>query len=277
MNSSALKTLLAASPPWTMGILNVTPDSFSDGGLHAEPDAAIRHAAALAEAGAHIIDVGGESTGPGSLPVDAEEEWRRIGSVIEAASANSRVSVDTYKAEVAEQALRRGASIINDVSALRCDPNLGRVIREFGAFVVLMHSKEPDDSPHASAGEARYTDIIADIREFLCRAVERALGCGIAEDRIIIDPGMGRFISHRADDSWELGARLEELRGSDLPFPLLISASRKGFLGGSLSGRDPLSQLFHLAAVVKGADIIRTHNPGMLGDFLSSWRRLKMV
>lgn len=275
MTSDAVESLLSTPKPVIMGIVNTTPDSFSDGGQFVGAEEALEHAARLLEGGAAVIDIGGESTGPGSKAVSAQEEWARIGKVVEKLALRCVVSVDTFKSKVAEKALNCGASIINDVSALRFDPNLGRVAAEHDAFVVLMHSKEADQSPHASAGDRSYANVIDDIAQFLSRAVDRAASAGIGENRIILDPGMGGFLSRQAEVSWELVERLEELC-SRLPFPFLISASRKGFLGGALADRDPLSALVHLAAIVKGAKIIRTHNAALTAQFIESWKRLSM-
>ncbi|MCB0346832.1 MAG: dihydropteroate synthase [Bdellovibrionales bacterium] len=279
MNTAGVKNLerlVAAEPPLFMGILNTTPDSFSDGGEFTEPEAAAAHAETLMRAGAAIIDIGGESTGPGSSAVNAEEEWRRVEGAVAAISNRCILSIDTFKSDVAERALKLGAAVVNDVSALRYDPRMGQVAAEHNAYVVLMHSKELDDSPHASQLERAFSDVINDTTEFLERAVERAVSAGIERNKIIIDPGMGKFVSADPEISWEIVARLDELKRS-LPFPILLSASRKGFLGGAVSQRDPISQLLHLAAIAKGAKIIRTHNVAMLSEFFGAWKRLKMV
>jgi dihydropteroate synthase len=260
--------------PWLMGVVNVTPDSFSDGGAFLSPQSAIDQAWHLARAGADVIDIGGESTGPGAEAVGAEEELRRIRPVVAALAKEMPLSVDTYKAEVAEFALRAGARMINDVSAVRADPEMAGVLKRHECLVVVMHSKESPDHPGATTSEKHYGDIVAEIAEFLKERIAFLSARGIDPRRIIVDPGMGRFLSGDPEHSWDVRRRLDELKRRLGGAPLLIGASRKGFLGGRPEGRDPLSQLAGLAAWLKGADIIRTHDVAMARDFLQAWRKL---
>lgn len=256
-----------------MGVLNVTPNSFSDGGRYFDTASAMTHAdGSLATS--DIIDIGGESTGPGAAPVPAEVELARVLPLVQTISERRRVSVDTYKAVVARRCLEAGAFMVNDVSALRGDPDMCSVVRDFHAQVVLMFCKERGSLPHVSDEDRVYTDPIVEIGDFLAKRIDYALRGGIAAERIIIDPGMGSFISTRHEVSWEVLARLDELIERFAPFPLLIGTSRKGFLGGPLSGRDPLSQLTALAAAEKGASVIRTHEPAMMRSFIDAWRLL---
>jgi dihydropteroate synthase len=271
---SALEKLLSQESPQIMGVLNVTPDSFSDGGLHLGTDPAVDRARGMLAEGAAIVDIGGESTAPGSKPVSAEEELRRIDGAVRALAGECILSIDTYKAATAEACLAAGAAMINDVSALRADPRMTDVLRESGAFVVLMHSQQEGREPHAGRAERHYRDVTAEVADFLRARVDAALSGGIAERRIVLDPGMGRFVSHLPEYSWTLLAELDRLIGLVRPFPVLVGPSRKGFLGGKLAERDAVSQLAGLAAALKGAKIVRTHCPGMAREFLSAWARL---
>lgn len=255
-----------------MGTLNCTPDSFSDGGLFTDTSTATAHAEKLFAEGAHLLDIGGESTAPGRAPVDAESELARIEPVVAKLASRFFLSIDTYKRSVAERCLSLGARLINDVTALRAEPEIADVVREHEAYVVLMYSHQDGDKPQVAQGEAEYEDIIETIASFLSRRVEFALSQGIQESRIVLDPGMGGFLSPNPKYSWELIRRFPELRERFLDFPFLIGTSRKGFLGGAVQERDPASQLSALFAVQGGADIIRTHNVGMANEFLSVWR-----
>lgn len=264
-----------------MGILNVTPDSFSDGGHYLSPEAAAQRASAMVSEGADIIDIGAESTAPGSSPLSAEEEWRRLEPVLHAlfsapslsapsSSAPLLVSVDTYKASVAERALKLGAFMINDVSGLRADPAMAEVVASHSAYLVIMHSKEVGSHPHASDAPRHYEDIVSEIAAALRSAALKAEAAGVKADQIILDPGMGRFISLNPADSWELLRRYGELCESLRDYPVLVATSRKGFLGGTLDERDPVSQLTALHALTSGAKIVRTHCPGMMRTFLGA-------
>jgi dihydropteroate synthase len=269
--SSAKKTFPAA--PKIMGILNLTPDSFSDGGKFLDLAESMSQARLLASGGAEIIDLGAESTAPGSRPVSAEVEIQRLAPVLPLLTAESMVSVDTYKSQTARYALENAARIINDVSGLMADPELPFVVRDFDAQLVIMFNKESGKLPHASSSAREYSDVVQEIADELLGRVDRAVSAGIPSRNIILDPGMGKFISHREEYSWELLARLEELVLKLRPFPILIGTSRKGFLGGALAERDSLSQLTALAAALKGVSYIRTHNPTMMREFWLGWMR----
>ncbi len=257
-----------------MGILNLTPDSFSDGGQFASPAEALSKADGLLAEGAATIDIGGESTAPRATPITAAEELWRIEEVVKALAPRAFVSVDTYKSAVARRCLEHGARMINDTSALRADPEMAAVVRDFDAYVVLMHSKNDGPLPHATLVPKLYHDLVSQIAEFLKSRIDVALDAGIAMERIIIDPGMGAFISTDPEDSWKVLANLDRLRDCGVTAPILIGTSRKGFLGGALEERDPLSQLSALGAVLKGASIIRTHNVAMARSFLHSWIKM---
>jgi dihydropteroate synthase len=237
-----------------MGVLNVTPDSFSDGGQFIEPAAAIEHARRLAAEGADIIDIGGESTRPygGMRPVTAAEERARLESILPAAATiGVPVSIDTMKASVAAWALEAGASIVNDVWGLQRDPDMARVVAEHGAPIIIMHNRESADPA---------IDIINDVSEFFSRSLEIAWSAGIAHDRIVLDPGIG--FGKTPEQSLACIARLDEWRGFDAP--LLVGASRKRFVA-SIVPSEPMDRLggslaAHLLAAENGAAIIRVHD-----------------
>jgi dihydropteroate synthase len=255
--------------PLVMGILNCSPDSFSDGGLASDACAAAERLADLCREGADIIDIGGESTAPDRFPISAALEVSRIEAAVARAASSAFVSVDTYHAATAKRCLELGARMINDISALRADPDMTAVVAEHRAFVVLMHAKD-GPLPHASRTPREYTDVIATIRDFLSRRIEHACSAGIDPKRIVLDPGMGLFLSPDPRYSFEVLSRFAELADYFSEFPLLIGTSRKGFLGGSLAERDPISQLTALYAVERGAAVIRTHNVRMARAFLEA-------
>jgi dihydropteroate synthase len=243
-----------AGRPAVMGVLNITPDSFSDGGKYLEPAAAIEHARQLAAQGADIIDIGAESTRPygGMQPISADDERARLEPVLPAAAAlGIPISIDTMKASVAAWALEAGASIVNDVWGLQRDPDMARVVAEHGAPVIIMHNRNSADPA---------IDIIADVSEFFSRSLEIAWEAGIAHERIVLDPGIG--FGKTSEQSVACIARLDEWRGFDAP--LLIGASRKRFIA-SIVPSEPSQRLSgslaaHLLAAEKGAAIIRTHD-----------------
>jgi len=241
-----------------MGILNITPDSFSDGGLYLEKDKAIERARRMVSEGAHIIDVGGMSTRPGSMPVDQDEEIRRTLPVIEAIadSVGVPVSIDTCRAEVARKALNAGASIVNDISGLRSDPDMASVAAEAGAPVVVMHMK---GTPLDMQKDPRYEALIPEILDSLRESIRIASSAGI--DQIIVDPGIG--FGKTFDQNLEIINRLDEF--VLLGRPLLVGASRKAFLGAILDGAPETDRLEGTAAVVaasilRGAHIVRVHD-----------------
>jgi dihydropteroate synthase len=240
-----------------MGVLNLTPDSFSDGGRFMEPAAALEHAQRMIEEGADILDLGAESTRPGAAPVAPAEQWRRLEPVLcELAASGRCVSVDTRSAEVARRALAEGAAIVNDVSALG-DPAMPGVVADAGAGLVLMHMR---GTPDTMQQQASYEDVTREVLEFLRARVAAARAAGIREECVAYDPGIG-FGKH-LEHNLELLARLEELRV--LGRPLVIGASRKSFIG-HVSGAPPDGRLAgglaaHALAVWGGASVIRTHD-----------------
>ncbi len=247
------------SQPLIMGILNVTPDSFSDGGRFESTAAAIATARQMVGEGADIIDVGGESTRPGAAAVDAAEELRRVADVIEALAGDTDVviSVDTMKAAVAREAIQRGAHIINDVSAMTHDTEMVDVAGEFGAGVVLMHMQE---SPRTMQQSPHYGDVVADVREYLAKRIADATRAGLARETLAIDPGIG--FGKTAEHNLQLIAQLEQFTA--LGQPLLVGLSRKRFLG-TLTGTPVEERLAGSLAglagsVLHGANIMRVHD-----------------
>ena len=259
--------LLPPPAPWIMGVLNVTPDSFSDGGRHLAVDGAVAQARAMLADGAHCLDIGGEATSPGTAPLDAAEELARIEPIVARLAGEAVLSIDTYHASTAAHCLELGARIVNDVSALRVDPAMADVVREHGAALVMLHAKD-GPLPHASDRPRAYGDVVREIGDFLEERVDHALACGIAAERLVLDPGWGRFVSLDPDDTFALLRRFDELVVRFRPIPLLVGTSRKGFLGVPLADRDPISQLTALAAVARGAAFVRTHAPRMMRQFL---------
>jgi dihydropteroate synthase len=241
-----------------MGVVNVTPDSFSDGGLYLDPEAAIAHGRELAEAGAEILDVGGESTRPGAAAVPAEEELRRVVPVVRGLrDLSCCVSVDTSKARVAEAALEAGAEIVNDVTALRGDPELAGLCAERGPTVVLMHMR---GDPRTMQDDPRYEDVVAEVKAFLAERLEAAIAAGIAEGRIWLDPGIG--FGKTATHNMELLRRLGELR--ELGRPLVVGTSRKSFIGrvdgSAASERLGGTIASSVLAAAEGAEVLRVHD-----------------
>jgi dihydropteroate synthase len=242
---------------YVMGILNVTPDSFSDGGRYFTLDLALEHALKMIEDGADIIDVGGESTRPGSDPVPIEEELRRVIPVIKELAKRTKVpiSIDTYKSEVARQALDNGALIVNDISGLRFDEKMAEVVAEYKASVVLMHIK---GTPKTMQQNPEYKDVISEIYSYLSESVDLALSAGIKQ--IIVDPGIG--FGKRLIDNLEIIRRLREFKS--LGYPILIGVSRKSFIGNILNL--PVDQRLEGTAgavaisVWNGANIVRVHD-----------------
>ena len=245
-----------------MGILNATPDSFSDGGLFLDSEAAVRHGEAMAAAGAEILDVGGESTRPGAEPVGEAEEIERTAPVVAAlAGAGHVVSIDTSKAAVAAAALDSGASIVNDVTALRGDPEMAALCAERGCEVVLMHML---GEPRTMQRDPRYSDVVAEVSEFLAERIELAVAAGIDRSRVMADPGIG--FGKTVEHNLELLGRLGELRSLDVP--LVVGTSRKGFIG-RITGREVGDRLggtiaSNVAAALAGADVLRVHEPAEL-------------
>jgi dihydropteroate synthase len=244
--------------PSVMGVVNVTPDSFSDGGVHLRPDAAVAAARRMLEDGAAIVDLGGESTRPGSEGVDAEEELRRVVPVVEAL-AGAPVSIDTSKAEVARRALELGAILVNDVTALRGDPELAGTVADADAYVCLMHMR---GEPRTMQVDPTYDDVVDDVRAFLEDRLEFAVDHGIAEERICLDPGIG--FGKTVEHNFELVRRLDELVA--IGRPILVGFSRKSSLGRIVgdatarTGSTAASVGVAVAAYERGATIIRAHD-----------------
>jgi dihydropteroate synthase len=249
-----------------MGIVNVTPDSFSDGGRFLVADAAIAHGRELLGEGADIVDMGGESTRPGADPVSAEEETRRVVPVIEAlAEDGARISIDTTKAEVAQAALAAGASIVNDVSALRFDRELAGVTAQAGATCVLMHML---GEPRTMQNDPRYDEVVSDVKRFLEERLAYAVEQGIPEEKIWLDPGIG--FGKTLEHNLELIARLDEIVA--IGRPVVFGASRKSFLE-KLTGRLVDERLAgtiaaNLIAYERGARVFRVHDVAATVDAL---------
>ncbi len=254
--------ILAGGPgPVVVGILNVTPDSFSDGGDFLDPEAAAEHAAAMLDEGAEILDLGGESTRPGSDPVSQEEEIRRIVPVLErilAVRPGAVISVDTYRAGTATAALEAGARLINDVTALRGDPRMASVVKEAACPVILMHMQ---GEPKTMQREPHYEDVVREVRDFLAGRAEYAVAAGIRPENVIVDPGIGfgKNLEHNLDLLQNLDAIV------DLGFPVLIGASRKTFIGSITGVQEAKVRAFGTVATTvlayeRGATFFRVHD-----------------
>lgn len=261
------RTLAAERRPLLMGIVNVTPDSFSDGGRFLDAEAAVAHAEQLVEQGADLLDVGGESTRPGSEPISLEEELRRVLPVVEALAGRVHVplSIDTSKAEVARQAMQAGAAIINDVTALCGDPRMVEVAAEFDAGIVAMHMQ---GRPRTMQENPAYTDVVEEIFAFLRGRLDALARHGIDPSRVVVDPGIGfgKTLEHNLD----LLHRVE--RFGDLGRPVCIGHSRKKIIG-SLTGRPVQDRLYGtigaaLALCRKGVAILRVHDVGAVREAL---------
>jgi len=241
-----------------MGILNITPDSFSDGGKFFDFKSAVEHGIAMFNAGADIIDIGGESTRPGSDPVSEEEELRRVIPVIEKLSAQSiPVSIDTYKSSVAEAGVIAGAVMINDISGLRFDDKMGFIAAKHDVLLTIMHIK---GKPRDMQNDTSYYDLVGDVKQYLYESAELALKSGVKHDRIIIDPGIGFGKSYQ--QNLEIINRLKEFKA--LGFPILLGPSRKAFIGAVLdkvsAERMQGTTAACCMAAAYGADILRVHD-----------------
>ena len=262
--------------PLVMGIVNVTPDSFSDGGRHAGIEAAVAHGMRLAAEGADILDIGGESTRPFAEPVAAEEEWRRVGGVVRRLAAESGVpvSIDTSKALVAAQAVEAGADIVNDVTGLEGDPDMPRVVRESGAAVVAMHMR---GTPRTMQLDPAYDDVVGEIHAYLAARREAIAAAGIPRDRICLDPGIGFGKTH----AHNLALMAAAGRFLDLGAPILVGHSRKGFLGKVLRsglGREPTEAELDAGTAgaacslaAAGIQIVRVHAVGLVRATLETF------
>jgi dihydropteroate synthase len=258
-----------SKPYRVVGIVNVTPDSFSDGGRYMEPNAAVARALELEREGAAYIDVGGESTRPGAEPVSAAEELRRVMPVLEglrATGLRAAVSIDTSKVSVARAAIAAGASLVNDVTAFRAEPELASLVAELEVDCCLMHMR---GDPRTMQRQLHYDDVVAEVLEFLEQRVSYALAAGIARERITIDPGIG--FGKSVEQNLELLSRLEEITA--LGLPVLIGPSRKSFLG-AVTGKPSDDRLpgtiaTCVMAFERGASMFRVHDVGPVADALA--------
>jgi len=263
--------------PWVMGIVNVTPDSFSDGGLCPTTETAVSHALTLVADGADVLDIGGESTRPGAAAVSAQEEMDRVLPVIEALrpQVTTPISIDTSKAAVARAACMAGATIVNDVTALEGDPDMGSVVAKFGAGLCLMHMK---GSPKTMQRNVAYTDAAAEIEAYLQSAIDRATAQGIPHNAIVVDPGVGfgKHLEHNLQLINACGAMAQRLDR-----PVLMGVSRKSFLG-ELTGR-PVSEreagtaAAVTACVLSGAHIVRVHHVAAARDVVAVAQALRQT
>ena len=250
-----------------MGVINVTPDSFSDGGEFLDAEKAIAHGRQLVADGAHILDIGGESTRPGAEPVTAEDEMQRVLPVIEGlANTEARISIDTTKVAVADAALAAGAAIVNDVSAFRFQPELAGLVASAGCDCCLMHMQ---GEPRTMQQDPRYDDVVSDVKSFLEERLVWAASQGIAEERIWLDPGIG--FGKTLEHNLELLRRLDEIAA--LGQPVVIGTSRKSFLG-KLTGKEERARLpgtiaTNVMALERGASIFRVHDVAEVADALA--------
>ncbi len=255
------RALVLGARTMVMGVLNVTPDSFSDGGRYDDSARAVEAALAMQAAGADIIDIGGESTRPGAPPVSPDEELRRVLPVVRALSGRGDlvVSIDTTKAQVAEACVDAGAQLINDISGLRYDPEMARVAARSGAALVLMHMRGHHAEMYA---EARYASVVDEVAAELRQSIDMATSVGVDRASVIVDPGIG--FAKRAAHSWEVLSRLDAPALRDLDRPLLVGPSRKSFLQTAIGEvpprrRDPATAAAITAAILFGAHIVRVH------------------
>ena len=253
------RSLVVGDRPRVMGVVNVTPDSFSDGGRFAEPAAAIEHAIALAREGASVLDVGGESTRPGATPVSAEVEWRRVGPVLAglAGATDVPISIDTRHAEVAERAIDAGADLVNDVEGLRSEA-MRRVVARSGAAAVVMHMR---GTPATMQQDLAYRDVRGEVYRALADATDAAVADGVPPDHLLVDPGLG--FGKSAEQSLELLVHAGEFRS--LGYPVVVGPSRKSFLGtllpeGAAADRLEAGLATAVIAAERGAALVRTHD-----------------
>jgi len=268
------RTLELGARTLVMGIINVTPDSFADGGLRLDPERAIHDGLQMVADGADIVDVGGESTRPGAAPLDEREELRRILPVVDRLAASGvLVSVDTYKAAVAREVVARGAAIVNDISGLQYDGSLAAVVAETGAALVLMHNRGRSSDMYR---EAQYREVAIEIVGELRAAIRRALDAGVEQDAILVDPGFG--FAKRAEHTYTALAHLDALTALDRP--ILSGPSRKSFLKDALGERAPAQREWGTAAAVAasvlfGAHIVRVHGVREMVDVVRVADRIR--
>ena len=249
-----------------MGIVNVTPDSFSDGGLRAEPAVAVRDALRMVDEGADLLDIGGESTRPGAEPLDLEEEWRRVGPVLEGLKGRAQVplSIDTYKAEIARRALASGATIVNDISGFTYDPAIASVVAERECVAILMHNRGRSAAMYE---RANYDDVVSEVRAELEARLAAAEAAGVPRSRLMVDPGFG--FAKKPAQTMEMIAGLPALAA--LGCPVVSGPSRKSFLQAAIGERPPEGRVWGTAAAVAasiwlGAHIVRVHDVAAMVD-----------
>jgi len=249
-----------------MAIINVTPDSFSDGGLRGNPAVAVADALRLVDEGADVLDVGGESTRPGAEPLDVEEEWRRVEPVLKGLQGRTTVpiSIDTYKAEIARRAIDSGATIVNDISAFGYDPAIAGVVADTGAAAILMHNRGRSAAMYE---RAQYHDVVAEVRAELAARVDAAVAAGVERNRLMIDPGFG--FAKKPGDTMTMLAGLRAL--ADLGCPIVSGPSRKSFLKSAIGECPPEGRVWGTAAAVAasiwlGAHIVRVHDVAAMVD-----------
>jgi dihydropteroate synthase len=278
-NVITVTDLLAAAHPVVVGVLNVTPDSFSDGGRYADVDAAVAHARQLCADGADLVDVGGESTRPGADRIAPEIEMARVLPVIrELAAAGVPMSIDTMRASVAAAALEAGVSVVNDVSGGLADPDMGRVVADAGCPWILMHWR---GHSRRMGDLACYADVVKEVCAELAERVDAAVSAGVPDDRLILDPGLG--FAKTAEHNWRLSAHLDAVIG--LGLPVLVGASRKSYLGALLAGPDgtprPVNErgaatvATSLLAVAAGAWGVRVHDVRDTVDAIRVWQAVE--
>lgn len=268
MELNFLERRLSLDRPLLMGIVNVTPDSFFDGGRFYDPRLAVEHGRRLVEEGADFLDIGAESTRPGSVPIDDEEELRRLVPIVTALAqaVSVPISVDTSKAAVAKAAIKAGAVMVNDVTALRGDPDMADVVAQTGVALVLMHMQ---GTPQTMQQAPTYGDVVEEVADFLAERARFAMERGVAKSRIVLDPGIGfgKVLTHNLD----LLAHLRML--TTLGFPVLVGPSRKGFIGQltkqSVEGRAWGTAGVVALAVEQGANILRVHDVAAMRDVVN--------
>ena len=260
------QTLMLGERTLVMGIVNVTPDSFSDGGLRADPAIAVRDALRMVDEGADLLDVGGESTRPGAEPLDLEEEWRRVGPVIEGLRGRVHVpiSIDTYKAEIARRALDNGATIVNDISGFTYDPAIASVVAEQQAVAILMHNRGRSAAMYE---RAKYDDVVAEVRAELEERIAVAEAAGVPRSRLMVDPGLG--FAKKPAQTMEMIGGLAALGA--LGCPVVSGPSRKSFLQAAIGERQADARVWGTAAAVAasiwlGAHIVRVHDVAAMVD-----------
>lgn len=254
--------------PKLMGILNLTPDSFSDGGKFNTPEKALKRVKEMEKFGADILDIGGESTGPNSKKVSEKIEYQRIIPILKTIKNEIKIpiSVDTYKAEIAEAAIKNGASIINDITGLRGDNNMALTIAKNKVKVIIMYSK--DSGPRTTIKRKEYKNVVQTVMNFFEERIKFAVSKGIKRKNIILDPGFGHYISSIPIYSYELIAGLKSFKKFNMPITLGIS--RKSALGGNPDTRDSRGLPLNAIAYILGADILRVHNVKETNDFLKN-------